>query len=443
MEELAEYAIKNSKYYTEIRIEKEKIDEIIFTNGEFIDINSDEKYGFSIRVIDKSVGFYSSNVVNKKEIRRGLEIAEKIASIGKNKIFLSEEKINEDRYEIKGKDFQIDEKIDLLKNLSGFNKKNFISFREKQIEKIYMNSEGSKIFSKIPRVYLYYLITVGREQASREFGNVSGCEVIEEWRIEEKMEEDINFLKKIEKGKKAPKKGDVILSPLISGLIAHEGCGHPFEADRIVGRELAQAGKSYIRQDMLGRKIANEVVSIEDNPLIEGAYGYYKYDDEGVKARKRELIKEGKINEFLHNRQTAYEMNCKSNASSRANYGKEPIIRMANTYFKQGDYSFEEMVEEIKNGVYMITFMEWNIDDRRINQKYVGNEAYTIKNGEIAGIAKHPCIELSTFEIFSKIDAVGKNIEFHPATCGKSEPIQDIEVSTGGADIRIRDIRIK
>ncbi|MEM2935409.1 MAG: metallopeptidase TldD-related protein, partial [Candidatus Thermoplasmatota archaeon] len=90
-----------------------------------------------------------------------------------------------------------------------------------------------------------------------------------------------------------------------------------------------------------------------------------------------------------------------------------------------------------------VTFMEWNIDDKRINQKYVGNEAYIIKNGEISGIAKHPSIELSTFEIFSKIDAVGKNIEFHPATCGKSEPMQDMEVYTGGANIRLRNVRIK
>ncbi|MEM1513563.1 MAG: TldD/PmbA family protein [Candidatus Thermoplasmatota archaeon] len=442
MIELAEYAIENSKYYTEIRIEKEKIEEITFVDGGLVDTEIDEKYGFSIRVIDFGIGFYSSNVVNKKEIKKGLRIAEKSAR-GKNKIFLSEEEVNEDSYGIKGKFLQTDEKIDLLKDLSRLNKKNFIYFREKKSEKIYMNSEGSRIYSKIPRIYLHYLITVDEEQASREFGNAGGCEAIKEWKVEEKMEEDINFLKKIKKGKKAPKIGDVILAPMISGLIAHEGCGHPFEADRIVGRELAQAGKSYIKKNMLGKKIANEVVSIEDNPLIEKAYGYYKYDDEGVKARKRELIKEGKINEFLHNRQTAYEMNCKSNASARACYGKEPIIRMANTYFKPGDYNFEEMVEEIKEGIYMVTFMEWNIDDKRINQKYVGNEAYIIKNGEISGIAKHPSIELSTFEIFSKIDAVGKKIEFYPATCGKSEPIQDMEVFTGGANIRLRNVRIK
>ncbi len=443
MDDLAEYAIRNSKYYTEIRIEKEKILDIIFTNGEFVDAQIDEKYGFSLRVISQGIGFYSSNIVNKKEIRKAIEIAEKSARTGKKKILLSEEKVNEDSYEIKGKFPEIDEKVDFLKYLSKLNKKNFISYGEKYIEKIYMNSEGSKIISKIPRIYIHYLITVYNEQASREFGNSTGWEILKKWEVEKKMEEDINFLKKIKKGKKAPKKGDVILSPLISGLIAHEGCGHPFEADRIIGRELAQAGKSYARKDMIGEKIANEIVSIEDNPVIEGSYGYYKYDDEGVRARKRELIKEGRINEFLHNRQTAYEMNVKSNASARASYGKEPIIRMANTYFKKGDYNFDEMLEEIKEGVYMVTFMEWNIDDNRINQKYVGNEAYIIKNGELSGIAKHPCIEISTFDIFSKIDAIGKKLEFHPATCGKSEPMQDMEVSIGGADIRLKNVRIK
>jgi len=297
MEEIAEHVIKYSKFFTEIRIEKQKTEEIIFVDGNFKDVSIDEKYGFSIRVIDKNVGFYSSNIVSKEEVKKGLRIATKLARMGKNKIFLSEEKINERGYEIKGNFPEIDEKINFLKYLSSLNKKNFISYTEKYNEKFYMNSEGSKIHSKIPRVYLHYLMTVDGEQATREFGNTAGWEVVKKWKVEEKMEEDKNFLKKlIEKGKKAPKRGDVILSPLISGLIAHEGCGHPFEADRIIGRELAQAGKSYISKDMIGRKIANEVVSIEDNPLIEKAYGYYKYDDEGVRARKRELIKEGIIN---------------------------------------------------------------------------------------------------------------------------------------------------
>ncbi len=443
-EDLAEYALNKTKAkYAEIRIEKNIGNSILFVNGELKGVEIVENYGFCIRIIDNGIGFYFSNIVNKEKIREGIEKAEKMAKIQKEKILLSEEKFYEDRYEVKGNFPEINEKLEFIKDLQ-IEKQITFSYGDEIQEKIYMNSESARIYSKIPRIYLYYLLTVADEQMHREFGNTGGWEFVKKWKVEEWLEHDLKFLKElIEKGEKPPSKGDVILSPYITGLIAHESCGHPFEADRILGREAAQAGKSYASQDLLGKKFANDCINIADDPTIPNSYGFYKYDDEGVRARKRILIKDGIVNEFLHNRQTAYKMQCKSNASARATYGKEPIIRMANTFFMPGDYSLEELIEDVKEGVYMVTYMEWNIDDKRINQKYVGEEAYIIRNGEIDGIAYHPAIEITTFDFYKKVDGVGKNLQFYPATCGKGEPMQGIEVSTGGVDIRLRDVSIK
>lgn len=446
-EGLAEYALKISKArYIEIRIERRAGNEILYID-ELKGIDFYENYGFSIRVMDKGMGFYFSNVVTKEKIKEGIEKAEKMARLGEE-IKLSDEKMYQDKYEVKGSFPDIEEKIEYIRDLDKLAKeRKTFSYNDEVVEKIYMNSEGSFIYSKIPKIYLSYLVTVtnGRiEQMHREFGNTGGWNFIKKWKVEDSLQHDINFLKKlIEEGKKPPSYGDVILSPYIAGLIAHESCGHPFEADRILGREAAQAGKSYASPDMLGKEFANECISIVDDPTLPNSYGFYKYDDEGIKARKRYLIKDGIINEFLHNRETAYKMNCKSNAACRCTYGKEPIIRMANTYFMPADYSLDEMMEDIKSGIYMKTFMEWNIDDTRQNQKYVGQEAYIIRKGEMEGIARHPAIEISTFDFYKKVDAVGKNLEFYPATCGKGDPMQGIEVSTGGADIRLRNVKIK
>jgi len=136
-------------------------------------------------------------------------------------------------------------------------------------------------------------------------------------------------------------------------------------------------------------------------------------------------------------------MGSQSNAAARAAYGKEPIVRMANTYFVPGDYDFEEMLEGIKEGVYIKTYMEWNIDDVRYNQKYVGQEAYIIKDGEIDGIAYHPAIEFTTPFFYKNIVAMGKNLEFYAATCGKGDPMQGVPVTTGGVDIRLDNMVIK
>src|SRR3989344_2176554 len=114
---------------------------------------------------------------------------------------------------------------------------------------------------------------------------------------------------------------------------------------------------------------------------MEGSYCYYLYDDEGVKARKKYLQKKGVITEFLQNRQTAHEFNLKSNGSARASaFDREPLIRMSNTLVEPGSFSETEIFEGIKKGIYLKSFMEWNIDDKRWQQKYVGNEAYLIEN---------------------------------------------------------------
>ena len=96
---------------------------------------------------------------------------------------------------------------------------------------------------------------------------------------------------------------------------------------------------------------------------------------------------------------------------------------MANTYFDAGDYSFEELVEDVKKGIYMISFQEWNIDDRRFQSKYVGSECYLIEKGEVTEtLVKRPIMELTTVGLFSAIDAVSKNIRFDfSATWGASE----------------------
>jgi len=192
---------------------------------------------------------------------------------------------------------------------------------------------------------------------------------------------------------------------------------------------------------MIGKRIGTEVVNLVDDPTVPNSYGFYLYDDEGVKARRRFLIKNGIINVFLQNRETAAEFGIKSNASSRAKeWFSEPIVRMANTFVLPGNYNFEELSETIKNGVYIKTYMEWNIDDKRYNQKYTGLESYLIKNGKINKFVKAPSLEITTPAFWSSIDAVGKDLEFTAGSCGKSDPMQGVPVWFGGPSIRLRNI---
>jgi len=150
------------------------------------------------------------------------------------------------------------------------------------------------------------------------------------------------------------------------------------------------------------------------------------------------------INEFLHNRETAAKLGTKSNASSRSiNYDREAIVRMANTFVLPGKMSEEELIEDVKDGIYMKSFTEWNIDDKRFNQRYVGREAYLIENGELKHPVARPVIETTTQKFWTAVDAVSKNVEFDAATCGKGDPGQGVPVYTGGPCIRLRGVYVK
>jgi TldD protein len=143
----------------------------------------------------------------------------------------------------------------------------------------------------------------------------------------------------------------------------------------------------------------------------------------------------------LHNRETAHEMGTTSNGSSRSvAYNREPIVRMANTYLEPGDHSFEELIADVSDGIYIKNFMEWNIDDRRFNQRYVGLEAYRIKSGRLEGMVRNPRIEMTTPALWSAVDAVGDDLSFTAAYCGKGDPAQAIPVWTGGPHLRLRDV---
>ncbi|MBU0624578.1 MAG: TldD/PmbA family protein, partial [Candidatus Thermoplasmatota archaeon] len=319
-----------------------------------------------------------------------------------------------------------------------------------EIGGFFANSEGSRIRSFIPRVVLGASNMVSSKgelaMSLREWGACGGWEKVEEWDLGRVLPAEVRMLKnQIDHGRMLkPGVYDLVCGSEVTGIAAHESCGHPMEADRILGREMSQAGRSFVSQDMIGKKIGSKYATVIDDPTVPGTYGYYLYDQEGVKARPRHLYKEGLINEFLQNRETASRMNLKSNGSSRSEYYlREPIARMANTFVAPGDFQEDELIGSVKDGVLMRSFTEWNIDDKRYNQKYVSREAYFVKDGELAGPAKKCTLEITTPGFWGAIDAVSKKVVFDAAECGKGDPMQGMAVCTGGPMLRLRSVTLK
>lgn len=470
-EEIVDYALDYSQTksveYAEVRALSQVQDRLVVRNGVLEVYASSIDSGFSVRIMAKGgIGFASTNRWSKEEAKEIVNLAMRYASAAnrKEKLVFTKEKAVEAKWAVTQKekieDASVQDKVaafvEINRALSscGVNVVATLSqFSIDLISKYFVNTEGSRISSLTPILGAFVFITVKEqgktEQAYEQFGYSGGWEAFREWKISDRMIHDARVLKNVIIKAKAVKSGemDLVCGSDVAGIAAHESCGHPMEADRILGREMSQAGRSFVYKGgnyWIGTKIGSDVVTIVDDPTIENSYGYYLFDDEGIAARRRFLYKNGIINEFLHNRESAAKLGTQSNGSSRSvNYDREPIVRMANTFVLPGEFSEEELVEDVKYGIYMKSFTEWNIDDKRFNQRYVGREAYLIENGKLRHPVARPVIETTTEKFWTAVDAVSKNVEFDAATCGKGDPQQGVPVYTGGPSLRLRKVFVK
>jgi TldD protein len=461
------FALKNGASYSEARFVSTSEEGYILKNGIPESSVFTVSKGLGIRVLSNGgLSFLAINKFDKENIKSKIKEAIKIAKVSskslKEPIELSKEKTFKDSWQVKPKikleNVDPKEKMDYLfdveKELKDIHSKlpsRLFQLTTDVEEKYFVNSEGTKIYSKVPRVGMFYSVIASAngntEQRYFPTGESGGWEILKRWDFINKISREARALIKIlNEAKSLPKENlDVVLSPELVGIAMHESSGHPAEADRIMGREGAQAGESYLTKEWLGKRIGSDVVTVVDDPTTKNSWGFYEYDDEGVKAQRRFLIKDGIINDFLHNRETAVKFNKQSNASARASaFDREPVIRMSTTFMLPGDFTFEELLEDIKKGVFIKTYTEWNIDDKRWNERYVGCEAYLIENGELKGLVRRPVLEITTQGFFSSVDACGKKeyLDFIGGTCGKCDPMQAVPVWMGGPFVRLRNIPV-
>jgi TldD protein len=300
----------------------------------------------------------------------------------------------------------------------------------------FANSQGTRI--EQDKLYVWSRITAAAASqgvftfSREEIGSTAGYEVFDEEppemigeTVAKRAIEQLNA--KPLKGGKSP----VVLGPNVVGVFVHEAFGHLAEAD------LALSGG--VLMNNLGKKIGSDLVTFYDDGTIPGAFGSFKYDDEGVSTQKTLLIKDGVVTGLMHNRETAEKFNAEPTGNARAeDFRVEPIIRMRNTFMAPRDHSFEELVEDVRSGYYFKSFRggQANLD----GTFQVGiQEGYEIVNGEIGDPVRNASISGNTLETLLKVDAVGKDFTLWPGRCGKG---QTAFICDGGPHIKVKEVII-
>jgi predicted Zn-dependent protease len=226
---------------------------------------------------------------------------------------------------------------------------------------------------------------------------------------------------------------DLLLAPDQMYIQIHESIGHPLELDRILGDERNYAGTSFVTLDMFGSyQYGSPLLNVTFDPQISGEAADYAYDDSGDAAERDYLIQNGILMRALGGGSSQSRANTPGVANSRAcNWNRPPIDRMANINIEPGACSFEELVAQTEDGIFMQTNSSWSIDDSRNKFQFGCERGRLIKNGKLEGVVKNPNYRGVSANFWRSLKALGNAGTVRvlgTPTCGKGEPNQAIRV---------------
>ncbi len=453
--------------YADARIIETEYEYILVRNGNLETYTRSNNIGFGVRtLLNNAWGFHSSNKVEDTEIDRviekSLEIAKASGIVKGKPILLSALDPQKGKYatEIKKNPFNVsmEDKINLLLSLDEMLSKyknlkvrtaRMLSVRER---KVFVSLDGSLIEQDIVHTGAEIIaLAVKEEEVQRrsygDFGQ-AGYEFIEGLRLPNEAPRVGEEAERLLLAKPCPSgRKDIVISDDQMVLQVHESVGHPTELDRVLGTEASYAGTSFVTTEKLDSfKYGSEFVNITADATIKNGLGGFGWDDEGIPAQRIYLIKEGVFNDYLSSRDTAPLIGRKSTGTMRASsWSRIPLIRMTNINLEPGDTTFEELIDGVNDGLYLLTNKSWSIDDRRINFQFGVEFAYEIKNGKLGDVVKDATYTGITPEFWNSCDGIANKSywKMHGITnCGKGEPGQSMRVGHGTAPTRFRGIEV-
>jgi TldD protein len=466
-------AEKNGASYAGIRISEILNENLTVKNGEPETISYSQVRGFGIRVIvDGAWGFAGSVDVTMEEIKRCVEkavsIAKASAMLKKREAVLAKEKVYCEKYatSFKKDPFKasLEEKLKVLVEASRFLKEfsplvnvSYAHYRGYRENKLFMSSEGAEINQQVTWCGggISAIAVKGSEVQVRSYpsafrGDFATCgyEFFEALALMDHAQTVGKELLQLFEAEKCPSgEMDLILSGDQLALQIHESCGHPTELDRVLGTEADYAGTSFLTPEKLGKfRYGSEKVNIVADATAPLGLGTFGFDDEGTKAKKVYLVKEGVFTGYQSSRETAAQLGLKeSSGGMRADSPLAlPIIRMTNINLLPGDYKAEEIIEDTREGVLMMTNRSWSIDDKRINFQFGTEIGWLIKKGSLEKIVKNPTYMGVTPQFWGSCDAASKDDwkMWGTPNCGKGVPGQVMYVGHGCGTARFRKVRV-
>ncbi|MDO6472535.1 TldD/PmbA family protein [Maribacter sp. 1_MG-2023] len=494
---MADVALNTAKSlgatYADTRIGR-YLNQYVFTREDKVqNVVNTESFGIGIRVIANGTwGFASTNSVTEDGIKKATEQAVAIAKanskIQKEPVKLAPVNAYGEVFwktPIK-KDFKevpVSEKVDLLLSANAAaldNGANFVNSALFMVneQKYFASTDGSYIDQDIHRLWPTLRVTAvdkaagtfkTRENMSAPVGmgyeyldgleseKLEGPAGLRLYRNSYDMVEDATMAAKQAKEKLTAKsvdagKYDLVLEPNHLGLTIHESVGHPLELDRVLGYEANYAGTSFASLDKLKSgnfKYGSDIVNLVADKTQVGSLGAVGYDDEGVKAKKWDLVRNGVLTNFQAIRDQAHMIGEEESHGCcyAQSWDDVQFQRMPNVSLEPGKekYSISEMIKDVEKGIYIAGRGSYSIDQQRYNFQFGGTVFYEIKNGEIVGMLEDVAYQSNTQEFWNSCVKICDKDDyrlFGTFFDGKGQPSQVSAVSHGSSTARFNDVNV-
>ncbi|MES2331047.1 MAG: TldD/PmbA family protein [Bacteroidota bacterium] len=477
--------------YADVRIGRYLNQFVATRENRVQNVANSESFGVGIRVLANGCwGFAASNRVTKEDVaktaERAVAVAKANSKIGSDPVQLAAQKgfgdvtwktpIERNAFEVPVKD-----KVDLLLSVNaaamaaGANFVNSVILAVNE-QKFFASTDGSYIDQDIHRLFPNFTVSrvdraSGKFESRKSLSSPVGMGyeyltstpgskvpgIITRYKDRYDMLEDVKsaaaeVAQKLTAKSVEPGKYDLILDPSHLWLTIHESVAHPTELDRVLGYEANYAGTSFLTLEKLKTKnfkFGSNLVNVVADKLQPGSLGAIGYDDEGVPAKKWDLIKDGVLVNFQAIRDQAHILGLKESQGCcyAQSWNDVQFQRMPNVSLQPGKtkLSVDDMIKNVEKGIYIIGDGSFSIDQQRYNFQFGGQTFYEIKNGKIVGMLKDVSYQANTQEFWNSCTAIADQSDYRLGGAfndGKGQPGQSNAVSHGSSTTRFDGVNV-
>lgn len=167
-------------------------------------------------------------------------------------------------------------------------------------------------------------------------------------------------------------------------------------------------------KDLKDTKVFSDKLSIIEDPLNKECPGYTLFDDEGTLTSYKEIITNGVLNTYIYDNKNASKYNTISTGNRYSN-----SIGFRNTYIKEGNKSFDELLLKLGNGIIIDECMGYHASIK-LNNGDISLQAFglIVEDGKIISSFIPVVMTTNYKELFSSIDEIGSDLKFYSMSFG-------------------------